>query len=139
MEGLVLRSEGVPLAMTMGSFLRDDTFDVNFEKAIDPSAYPAINWEFARYLQKKYPNLSYLDREDDMGLEGLRKAKMSYMPHHMVEKSWATEFAAVSGNSLAKLRGQLPCAVFPNRNTLLCERSISLPMELRKKDPYWIL
>lgn len=89
MEGLVLRSEGVPLAMTMGSFLRDDTFDVNFEKAIDPSAYPAINWEFARYLQKKYPNISYLDREDDMGLEGLRKAKMSYMPHHMVEKSWA--------------------------------------------------
>ena len=89
MEGLLLLDAGTPLAMTMGSFLWEDTFDVNFEKAIDPAAYPAINWEFARYLREKYPKLSYLDREDDMGLEGLRKAKMSYMPHHMVEKSWA--------------------------------------------------
>ena len=89
MEGLLMRCEGVPIAMTMGSFLSDDTFDVNFEKAIDPAAYPAINWEFARYLRNKYPKLVYLDREDDMGLEGLRKAKMQYLPHHMVAKSWA--------------------------------------------------
>ena len=89
MEGLLLKDAGVPLAMTMGNFLSDTTFDVNFEKAIDPAAYPAINREFARYLHEKYPGLKYLDRGDDMGLEGLRKAKMAYMPHHMVEKSWA--------------------------------------------------
>lgn len=89
MEGLLLKDGDTPLAMTMGNFLSDITFDVNFEKAIDPAAYPAINWEFARYLREKYPGLQYLDREDDMGLEGLRKAKMTYMPHHMIEKSWA--------------------------------------------------
>lgn len=89
MEGLLLLDGDQPLAMTMGNFLSQTTFDVNFEKAIDPAAYPAINWEFARYLRQKYPTLQYLDREDDMGLEGLRKAKMSYMPHHMIEKSWA--------------------------------------------------
>lgn len=89
MEGLLLYDGETPLAMTMGNFLSENTFDVNFEKAIDPAAYPAINREFAVYLRQKYPRLEYLDREDDMGLEGLRKAKMSYMPHHMIEKSWA--------------------------------------------------
>ena len=89
MEGLLLYHEGQPIAMTMGNFLRQDTFDVNFEKAIDPAAYPVINWEFARYLRQKYPDLQYLDREEDMGIEGLRKAKLSYYPHHMVEKHWA--------------------------------------------------
>lgn len=91
MEGLVLCTKEGMVAMTMGSFLRHDTFDVHFEKALDiaDGAYPAITGGFARYLQEKYPNLKYLNREDDMGLEGLRKAKMSYYPDFMVEKYWA--------------------------------------------------
>ncbi len=91
MEGLLLRTgEGV-VAMTLGAPLSDDTFDVHFEKALDiaDGAYPAINNGFARYLRQKYPHLQYVNREDDMGLDGLRKAKLSYNPHHMVEKSWA--------------------------------------------------
>ena len=89
LEGLVLWVDGEPVAMTLGSFLNQDTFDVQFEKAIMEEAYPVINWEFARYLQNKYPQLRWLNREEDMGLEGLRKAKLSYNPHHMVEKYWA--------------------------------------------------
>lgn len=90
-EGLLLKHQGKLLAMTMGSFLSPITFDVQFEKALEEAdgAYPTINWEFARYLREKYPQLQYLDREDDMGLEGLRKAKLSYCPHHMVQKNWA--------------------------------------------------
>ena len=53
-------------------------------------AYAAVNCEFARYLRLKYPDAAYLDREDDMGLEGLRKAKLSYNPHHLIEKYQAT-------------------------------------------------
>lgn len=91
MEGLLLKHDGKTLALTLGSPLSRETFDVQFEKALDEAdgAYPTINWEFARYLRKKYPDLQYLNREEDMGLEGLRKAKLSYYPHHMVEKNWA--------------------------------------------------
>ena len=91
LEGLILYADNTPVAMTLGSFLSDDTFDVHFEKALDAvdGSYPAITNGFARHLGEKYPQLRYLNREDDMGLEGLRKAKLSYYPEHMVEKYWA--------------------------------------------------
>ena len=91
MEGLILQEKGQVIAMTLGSPLAHDTFDVHFEKAFDSylGAYAVINREFARYLKEKYPALQWLDREDDMGLEGLRKAKLSYCPDHLIEKSWA--------------------------------------------------
>ena len=88
MQGILLKIAGETVAMTMGSFMTQDTVDVHFEKAREDidGAYAAVNSEFARYLRAKYPQIKYLDREDDMGLEGLRKAKTSYNPHHMVEK-----------------------------------------------------
>lgn len=91
MEGIVLFAGGQLAAMTMASFLSEDTMDVHFEKAIAeiPGAYAAINREFARYIRAKYPQVRYLNREDDTGSAGLRKAKLSYHPHHMVEKRWA--------------------------------------------------
>lgn len=92
MEGLLLLDGEEALAVTMGSRMGEDTFDIHFEKAREDveGAYSVINQEFARYLRLKYPLLAYLDREDDMGLPGLRKAKESYLPHHMVEKHRAT-------------------------------------------------
>ena len=91
MEGIAIVDGGAILAMTMGSRLSETTFDIHFEKAREdvPGAYNAVNCHFARYLRLKYPEVKYLNREDDMGLEGLRTAKLSYRPHHMVEKYWA--------------------------------------------------
>ena len=91
MEGIALLLEDRVVAVTMGSRLSPDTFDIHFEKAREdvPGAYSAVNCEFARYLRMKYPEVIYLNREDDMGLEGLRTAKLGYAPHHMVEKHWA--------------------------------------------------
>lgn len=91
LEGLILRQGEQILAMTMGSRLNSTTFDIHFEKALDicDGTYAAINNGFARYLRDKFPEILWLNREEDMGLEGLRKAKLSYNPHHMVEKSWA--------------------------------------------------
>ena len=91
MDGLVLMDGTEVLAVTMGSRMSPNTVDVHFEKAragVD-GAYAVINCEFARYIRQKYPEIQYLNREDDMGLEGLRKAKESYYPHHLVEKCWA--------------------------------------------------
>lgn len=91
MESLVLMRGDQVLAMTMGSRMSEDTFDIHFEKAVEgvDGAYPAINQGFAKYLREKYPEIKYLNREDDLGLEGLRKAKLSYCPDHLIEKCWA--------------------------------------------------
>lgn len=91
LEGAVLMEDGKILAMTAGSFLNENTFDVNFEKALEDvdGAYAAINQGFSAHLQAKYPQLRWLNREDDLGLPGLRKAKLSYYPHHLVVKFWA--------------------------------------------------
>lgn len=91
LEGLLLMDGQELLAMAMGSFLSPTTFDIHFEKALDISdgTYAAINQAFAAHLHRKYPQLRWLNREDDLGLEGLRKAKLSYCPDHMIEKSWA--------------------------------------------------
>ena len=91
LEGVFLEENGEVLAVTFGSRLNEDTFDIHFEKALDSfeGAYSAVNQAFARYLLEQYPELKYLDREDDMGQEGLRKAKLSYCPVRLVEKYWA--------------------------------------------------
>ena len=86
--GLAVAHESRVLAFSMGSRMKSDTFDVHFEKALSDvdGAYAAINCEFAKHIRENYPDVKYLNREDDMGIEGLRRAKESYKPHHMVEK-----------------------------------------------------
>lgn len=91
LEGLLLFCGEEAVAFTMASKTMPNTFDVHFEKAkagVD-GAYTAINCEFANYIRNKYPEIRFLNREEDMGIEGLRKAKLSYHPHHMVTRDWA--------------------------------------------------
>ncbi len=92
MEGGVLRDgEGKLLAFTMGDPISEKVFDVHFEKALDDiqGAYAVVNREFARLIREKHPQVRLLNREEDMGIEGLRKAKESYYPDEMTEKHWA--------------------------------------------------
>ncbi len=91
LEGLMLLAEGRVAAFTMGNRIQPDTFDVNFEKAFHEiqGAYPVINREFARCVREKYPDVRYLNREDDMGLPGLRRAKESYHPDILLRKAEA--------------------------------------------------
>ncbi len=88
MEGIGLFDQGQLLGFSMGNRIREDTFDVNFEKALAAvnGAYPMVNREFARYLHQRYPEIRFLNREDDMGIEGLRRAKESYYPDILLEK-----------------------------------------------------
>lgn len=91
LRGIAVFVGDEPVAITFGSRMSNDTFDIHFEKAkaeVD-GAYAAVNCEFARYIRANFPDVKFFNREEDMGLEGLRKAKESYYPHHMVEKCWA--------------------------------------------------
>lgn len=67
------------VAFTYGAPVTDDTIDVCVEKA-DRSVnglFSVINQQFCAHLPEQY---IYVNREEDMGLEGLRKAKLSYHP-----------------------------------------------------------
>ena len=88
LEGLLLLHGNELLAFAIGSRMTSDTFDVHFEKARADvnGAYPAINQGFASYIRSRYPDVRFLDREEDMGIEGLRRAKESYRPHHFIKK-----------------------------------------------------
>jgi hypothetical protein len=88
LEGGLLRSEGRVIAYTMGEKLNSDTYDVHIEKAFGEiqGAYQMINREFAALIQDNHPDLTYVNREEDTGSEGLRKAKLSYHPDKMEEK-----------------------------------------------------
>ena len=97
LEGVVLRWQGEVFAFALGSLLTDRVFVVHFERANHDlqGAYPAVNRAFAQYVRDRYPQVAYLNREDDMGVEGLRKAKLSYRPDHLQVNFCAAETASV--------------------------------------------
>ena len=83
-----LRVDGKIIAFTFGSSINQDTFDIHVEKA-DISyegAFAMINREFAKRIPEQY---TYINREEDLGLEGLRKSKLSYKPELMLIKDVA--------------------------------------------------
>lgn len=83
--GGLLRCDGKVIAYTMGERMNEDAFCVHFEKAYADirGAYPMINREFVKNELSEY---KYIDREDDVGSENLRKAKLSYYPALLPEK-----------------------------------------------------
>ena len=91
MDGLMLLDGEQLLGFSMGARMNRTYYDVCFEKAYADvqGAYTMINREFSRYIAQKYPELEFLNREDDMGEEGLRKAKESYQPTLLLEKCTA--------------------------------------------------
>lgn len=88
MEGIVLYAGEQLIGFSFGEMLGENGFDVHFEKACAHinGAYAMVNRELARMLLKRHPGLSYVNREEDMGHENLRKAKESYKPVFLIEK-----------------------------------------------------
>lgn len=83
--GGLLRVDGEVVAYSFGERLNSDTVVVHVEKAFGSlqGAYPTINQEFVLNLTQGY---EYINREEDLGIEGLRKAKMSYYPAILLDK-----------------------------------------------------
>jgi hypothetical protein len=88
LDGILLYADGEPAAFAVGSRITDTCFCVHFEKAAPglEGAYPLINREFVRAVREKYPEISTINREEDMGLENLRAAKLSWRPVALLKK-----------------------------------------------------
>lgn len=85
LKGGLLKSQGKIVGFTLGEQINSDTFVVHIEKALSEvqGAYPTICNEFAKACAS---NLKYINREEDLGIEGLRKSKLSYQPEFLLEK-----------------------------------------------------
>jgi len=79
LKGGILRIDGKITAFTLGSKSFDNMYTIQIEKADHTinGSYQMINNEFAK---RNFTNIEYVDREEDLGIEGLRKAKLSYNP-----------------------------------------------------------
>lgn len=84
-RGGTIRVGGRLVAFTFGAPVNGDTFDVCVEKADTAfeGAYAVINRDFVRHLPEQYV---YVNREEDLGIEGLRRAKESYHPVFLLHK-----------------------------------------------------
>ena len=90
-RGGAILLDGRIVAFTFGEQINKDMAVIHVEKA-DPTvrgAYPAINQGF---VEHEWAHLSYINREEDLGVEGLRKAKKSYKPVKMIRKYNANNF-----------------------------------------------
>jgi len=88
-QGGVVRVDGQVQAFTIGEMLNAKTLVVHIEKA-DPDIqglYPLINQQFVQHCCE---GAAYINREQDLGEPGLRKAKESYHPERLVEKARIT-------------------------------------------------
>jgi predicted ribosomally synthesized peptide with SipW-like signal peptide len=85
LSGGIVYIEKNPVAMTVASKINSRIMDIHFEKALMPfafeGAYSFINNQFA-----KTKDFELFNREEDLGLEGLKKAKLSYYPEQILKK-----------------------------------------------------
>jgi hypothetical protein len=84
LSGVALRIQDSVEAIAVFEQMNADTAVVHFEKGSPDydGIYKAVNRETAQRLQTIVP---FVDREEDLGIAGLRQAKLSYHPHHFVE------------------------------------------------------
>ena len=85
--GGVIEVSGKIAAYTIGE-LACDTVLVHFEKASleYSAAYQVINKEFMCHMHQEHPELTVVNREEDLNDPGLREAKMSYLPIDFIKK-----------------------------------------------------
>lgn len=90
LRGGLLIKQGKIVAFSIGEPLNADTFVVHFEKAFSDvqGSYPMMNRQFVLNECEGY---KYINREEDAGEPGLRKAKLSYYPDILLKKFHAME------------------------------------------------
>ena len=102
LTGAAIRINGKIVAFTFGAPINDEVFDICVEKADATTigSYAMINQQFAHRLPQSF---TYINREEDLGIPGLRTAKLSYNPVALIEK--------ITG----KIKSPLPSRIYPVR------------------------
>jgi uncharacterized protein len=90
LKGLALRIDEVIQSIAVYEKMNPDTIVVHFEKGSPDhdGIYKAINMETAKKVRDIVP---FIDREEDLGIPGLRQAKLSYNPDHFIELYYGTK------------------------------------------------
>jgi predicted GNAT family N-acyltransferase len=100
--GGTLWVDGQLVAFSLGSSINEDTFVVHIEKA--NTSYEGIYVAMGNIFAQNLPdNYTFLNREDDMGLKGLRQSKLSYSPHKLLAK-FSINFSAENTIEESKLK-----------------------------------
>ena len=119
--GGIIRKAGQIVAFSIGEPLNSDTYVVHFEKAFPDmqGAYPMINQQFVLHVCEEY---TYVNREEDTGDPGLRKAKMSYYPEILLKK-----YVAISSDVICADKDRnreestiIPSLSYTRRAVLVC-------------------
>jgi hypothetical protein len=86
--GGAIKIDNEIVAFTYGSPVNQYTFAVHVEKADTrfDGIFSVINREFVARIPEQY---TYINREEDLGIPGLRKSKLSYQPTILLEKNTA--------------------------------------------------
>jgi len=94
LKGGAIKIDGKMIAFTIGAKLTEDCFVVHVEKAFGDinGAYTIINQQF---IEHEASNFTYINREEDMGLESLRKAKKSYYPVILLEEGYVKPLSEI--------------------------------------------
>ena len=85
LKGAVVKVAGQVEAFTIGTLLTGDTAVIQIE--IANSAFPGLaQWINREFVRREWSAFRFINREQDLGVLGLRKAKLSYQPDHLLKK-----------------------------------------------------
>ena len=131
LRGLVLYANGAPAAFSYGTPINNDTFCIHIEKydAEVQGAATMINRLMAQSLEEEF---EFVNREDDLGLEGLRFAKMSYHPIALLEKTSALHLTAEQ-SEMRKMWHEIFGDEIHEIDSFLINHSDSIPLIHKEK------
>jgi len=84
LKGIIVYADGMPVGMSIASELSEGVYDVHFEKALED--YPHVWSLLVRSMADYLSDGEWINREEDLGDEGLRHSKLSYRPDLLLKK-----------------------------------------------------
>ena len=132
LRGIVLYADGIPAAFSYGTPINHSTFCTHIEKHDNTieGAATMINRLMAQSLDEEF---EFVNREDDLGLEGLRFAKMSYHPALLLDKISALHLTDEQ-RQMRRMWHEIFGDEIAEIDTFLIRHSEAVPMIYKERD-----